>query len=158
MVTTRPPKTIVKPTALGPVANTDTKLLIYGLFQKGRVLAQDGVTETKTAPAASSRSTSFAKSKRERREVKILMRLPDGRNVAACAPQKVGPALIARFKPAIIGCLVPVDPTTPPASYERGPGGDISTASKTSSRDFALMVVRPPIHDLHSACNIFRWR
>ena len=43
MVTTRPPKTIVKPTALGPVANKDTKLLIYGLFQKGRVLAQDGV-------------------------------------------------------------------------------------------------------------------
>ena len=42
MVTTRPPKTIVKPTALSPVANTDTKLLIYGLFQKGRVLAQDG--------------------------------------------------------------------------------------------------------------------
>ena len=29
----------------GPVANTDTKLLIYGLFQKGRVLAQDGVAE-----------------------------------------------------------------------------------------------------------------
>ena len=43
MVTTRPPKTIVKPTALGPVANTDTKLLIYGLFQKGLVLAQDEV-------------------------------------------------------------------------------------------------------------------
>ena len=43
MVTTPPPKTIVKPTALGPVANTDTKLLIYGLFQKGRVLAQDAV-------------------------------------------------------------------------------------------------------------------
>ena len=43
MVTTRPPKTIIKPTALGPVANTDTKLLIYGLFQKGRVLAQDAV-------------------------------------------------------------------------------------------------------------------
>ena len=43
MVTTRPPKTIVKPTALGPVANTDTKLLIYSLFQKGRVLAQDRV-------------------------------------------------------------------------------------------------------------------
>ena len=43
MVTTRPPKTIVKPTALGPGANTDTKLLIYGLFQKGRVLAQDAV-------------------------------------------------------------------------------------------------------------------
>ena len=42
MVTTRPPKTIVQPTALGPVANTDTKLLVYGLFQKGRVLAQDG--------------------------------------------------------------------------------------------------------------------
>ena len=46
MVTTRPPKTIVKLTALGPVANTDTKLLIYGLFQKGRVLAQDGVQDT----------------------------------------------------------------------------------------------------------------
>ncbi len=44
MVTTRPPKTIVKPTALGPVANTDTKLLIYGLFRKGRVLAQDAIT------------------------------------------------------------------------------------------------------------------
>ena len=39
-------QTIVKPTALGPVANTDTKLLIYGLFQKGRVLAQDGVELT----------------------------------------------------------------------------------------------------------------
>ena len=40
-------QTIVKPTALGPVANTDTKLLIYGLFQKGRVLAQDGVNPPK---------------------------------------------------------------------------------------------------------------
>ena len=47
MVTTRPPKTIVKPTALGPVTNTDTKLLIYGLFQKGRVLAQDGIVYAK---------------------------------------------------------------------------------------------------------------
>ena len=45
MVTTRPPKTIVEPAALGTVANTDTKLLIYGLFQKGRVLAQDGLVE-----------------------------------------------------------------------------------------------------------------
>ena len=35
MVTTRPPKTIVKPTALGPVANTDTKFLIYGLSSFG---------------------------------------------------------------------------------------------------------------------------
>ena len=43
MVTTRPPKTIVEPTALGTVANTDSKLLIYRLFQKGRVLAQDGI-------------------------------------------------------------------------------------------------------------------
>ena len=40
MVTTRPPKTIVKPTALGPVANTDIKLLIYGLFQKGAALLE----------------------------------------------------------------------------------------------------------------------
>ena len=51
MVTTRPPKTIVKPTALGPVANTDTKLLIYGLFQKGRVLAQDAVEAWRYQPA-----------------------------------------------------------------------------------------------------------
>ena len=29
--------------ALGTAANTDTKLLIYRLFQKGRVLAQDGL-------------------------------------------------------------------------------------------------------------------
>ena len=55
-------QTIVKPTALGPVANTDTKLLIYGvpsiyssartelaklliygLFRKIRVLAADKV-------------------------------------------------------------------------------------------------------------------
>ena len=33
---------------LGPVANTDTKLLIYGLFQKGRVLAQDGVARIRS--------------------------------------------------------------------------------------------------------------
>ena len=52
MVTTRPPKTIVKPTALGPVANTDTKLLIYGLFQKGRVLAQDGVAYRRASTAS----------------------------------------------------------------------------------------------------------
>ena len=50
MVTTRPPKTIVKPTALSPVANTDTKFLIYGLFQKGRVLAQDGLTSRTVSP------------------------------------------------------------------------------------------------------------
>ena len=37
-------QTIVKPPALGPIANTDTKLLIDDLFQKGRVLAQDGVS------------------------------------------------------------------------------------------------------------------
>ena len=53
MVTTRPPKTIVKPTALGPVANTDTKLLIYGLFQKGRVLAQDAMPLLSSAGALS---------------------------------------------------------------------------------------------------------
>ena len=28
---------------LAPSQNTDAKLLIYGLFQEGRVLAQDGV-------------------------------------------------------------------------------------------------------------------
>ena len=59
MVTTHPPKTIVKPTALGPVANTDTKLLIYGLFQKGRVLAQDGddLASRPTRPARTSRAS-----------------------------------------------------------------------------------------------------
>ena len=36
-------QTIGKPTALSPGTNTDTKLLIYGLFQKGRVLAQDEI-------------------------------------------------------------------------------------------------------------------
>ena len=41
-------QTIVKPTALGTVANTDTKLLIYGLFHKGRVLAQDAVHPDET--------------------------------------------------------------------------------------------------------------
>ena len=34
-----------RPTALGDVANTATKLLICSLFQKSRVLAQDGVAE-----------------------------------------------------------------------------------------------------------------
>ena len=43
-------QTIVKPTALGPVANTDIKLLIYGLFQKGRVLAQDGEPTQEAVP------------------------------------------------------------------------------------------------------------
>ena len=64
MVTTRPPKTIVKPTALGPVANTDTKLLIYGLFQKGRVLAQDG-----GAPRFEFQSTPPAEARGDRRIV-----------------------------------------------------------------------------------------
>ena len=35
-------QTIIKPTDLGLVSNTDTKLLICGLFHKGRVLAQAG--------------------------------------------------------------------------------------------------------------------
>ena len=37
-----------------------------------------------------------------------------------CAPQKVDPALIARFIPALFSCFAPIDPTTPPASYELG--------------------------------------
>ena len=60
MVTTRPPKTIVKPTALGPVANTDTKLLIYGLFQKGRVLAQDGILRSLSVQGDSERTLDFS--------------------------------------------------------------------------------------------------
>ena len=34
----------------GTAANTDTKLLIHGLFQKGRVLAQDGVERLVPGP------------------------------------------------------------------------------------------------------------
>ena len=34
------------PSLFGPVANPNTKLLIYDLFQRGRVLAQDGVFVT----------------------------------------------------------------------------------------------------------------
>ena len=40
----------------------------------------------------------------------------------ACAPQKVDPALIAPFRPAMLGRFVPVDSTTPPVSYESGEG------------------------------------
>ena len=91
MVTTRPPKTIVKPTALGPVANTDTKLLIYGLFQKGRVLAQDGVSSS-----FSTRASAFAMLFAGRGEpamvaihmglsIKLLpFRLSELRNVLGC--------------------------------------------------------------------------
>ena len=55
-------QTIVKPTALGPGANTDTKLLIYGLFQKGRVLAQDGMAAL-TGRRSPRNSTSCVKSR-----------------------------------------------------------------------------------------------
>ena len=37
--------------ALGPGANTDTKLLICCLFQKGRILAQDGEPISEMADA-----------------------------------------------------------------------------------------------------------
>ena len=45
--------------ALGPGANTDTKLLICGLFQKGRVLAQDGVLLPKSDILESQLATSL---------------------------------------------------------------------------------------------------
>ncbi len=72
MVTTRPPKTIVEPAALGTVANTDTKLLIYGLFQKGRVLAQDGDKRgsTKTDRGKSARATETEGGQQNRRNGK----------------------------------------------------------------------------------------
>ena len=50
-------QTIIKPTALGPVANTDTKLLIYGLFHKGRVLAQDDFGDWRDAGKSVTRLT-----------------------------------------------------------------------------------------------------
>ena len=78
-------QTIVKPTALGPVANTDTKLLIYDLFQKGRVLAQndhqvatllsDGRVEVEGVPYARLSEAAAA------RLVKILER-PAGQQFA----------------------------------------------------------------------------
>ena len=48
-------RVLAQDAALGPVANTDTKLLIYGLFQKGRVLAQDGMVWARTRGAVISR-------------------------------------------------------------------------------------------------------
>ena len=73
-MTTRPPKTIVEPTALGTVANTNTKLLIYRLFQKGRVLAQDGVVgEGKEGGSEQSRQKKmFRKSKSARVRVEHI--------------------------------------------------------------------------------------
>ncbi len=43
-------------------SNTDTKLLIYGLFQKGRVLAQDGEPESPTSPPTHPRTGARHKS------------------------------------------------------------------------------------------------
>ena len=62
-------QTIVKPTALGPVANTDTKLLIYGLFQKDRVLAQDGVPSVQFSSATDVQFTAAANTPCARTEV-----------------------------------------------------------------------------------------
>ena len=47
-------QTIVKPTALGPVANTDTKLLIYGVISKGPSFGtgRDGPESTSYGPLA----------------------------------------------------------------------------------------------------------
>ena len=58
-------QTIVKPTALGPVANTDSKLLIYGLFQKGRVLAQDGINKNRKRHGFEKRSLGWQTSDAE---------------------------------------------------------------------------------------------
>ena len=71
-------QTIVKPTALGPGANTDTKLLIYGLFQKGRVLAQDGVPFDHTNGFCPQRSKEFHPR-------------PGGKNVRVVVPNAVHP-------------------------------------------------------------------
>ena len=40
-------------------SNTDTKLLIYGLFQKGRVLAQDAVNGRRRRPKPAARTMAF---------------------------------------------------------------------------------------------------
>ena len=51
-----------QPTALGDVANTDTKLLICNLFQKSRVLAQEGEPESPTSPPTRPRTEARHKS------------------------------------------------------------------------------------------------
>ena len=63
-------QTIVKPTALGPVANTDSKLLIYGLFQKGRVLA---------VPSIYSSASPMGRKSALRREIPWILRGFQGR-------------------------------------------------------------------------------
>ena len=57
-----------------------------------------------------------------RAEGSILGRKTSGPANSGCAPQKVDPALIAPFRPAMLGRFVPVDSTTPPVSYESGEG------------------------------------
>ena len=94
MVTTRPPKTIVKPTALGPVANTDTKLLIYGLFQKGRVLAQDGLRNVLIEMGSSPRSSMYREAESKR--------LPEWRRIRSPTPVFDGKAEISFSNAPII--------------------------------------------------------
>ena len=133
MVTTRPPKTIVEPTALGTVANTNTKLLIYRLFQEGRVLAQDGLLRDDGMPMAfckdagcnlSTGVTIDAGIIDEPRPGGVRFESPVGighdihcshdpasrpvPKLDPCAPQKVYPALIARFRPAMVGCFLSI--------------------------------------------------
>ena len=99
MVTTRPPKTIVKPTALGPVANTDTKLLIYGLFQKGRVLAQDGSCKgvlvlSKLAPIMGLLHC-YQSPRRADRESRAVV----GASVMSCWQPSSNPCRVVKFEP-----------------------------------------------------------
>ncbi len=74
-------QTIVKPTALGPGANTDTKLLIYGLFQKGRVLAQDGVATLERLVAAKGLADSPEFDARKEAWADAYRRTPHGKPV-----------------------------------------------------------------------------
>ena len=60
-----------------------------------------------------------------------------------CAPQKVEPALIARFGPAMLGCFVPVDPTTPPARLGTWGGSLMRLFS-----NIWLIVLAPPSRSL----------
>ena len=53
--------------ALGTAANTDTKLLIHGLFQKGRVLAQDGERCAWNSRASRFRAGRMARPRAQRR-------------------------------------------------------------------------------------------
>ena len=88
---------------LGPVASTDAKLLIYGLFQKGRVLAQDGDELTdyllscclEDAPASNKRQGARSWNRNETRT----------RAFVALAVEGILHTSVVRFEAVSITCI-----------------------------------------------------